>query len=266
MFGKRKLKVINARLRVPSLGVRLPPSTALVGALYTVLGTTLGVPLEFNPSPGIEVRVNTSVSKDPRVLKTRSYLFIGDVAVFKGRAGTYEVVMPPSTASTDSITKALGRVLLNAVRWERILFFIAQFPSCGSIHSLFIKDNLKGLKRPWKAPNPVGMPPPDTLLGLGEGVRYGDVISVHDGVVDAGLMEEFPNYELGYVVYDDDIVTAVYVVNPARVNVAYRRVNEFGFKPLGDLVKELAGEEKKPKGSKLRKVVEGVVRRAKKER
>ena len=237
MFGRPKLKVIKSRIKVQSLGVRLPPPAPFVGALHTVLGSHLGVPIKYSPTPGVEVRVSVDVLNDPRVIRTMSYLFIGDSTIFKERSGTYEVIMPPSSSSTDSITKALGRVLSNAVRWERLLFFIAQFPSCGSLFSLFSKDNLKGLRRPWGKPNPVGIPPPDSLVGLGEDVKYGDVVTVHDGVVEAGLSSEVPEYELGYVIYDEDIVTAVYVVNPSRVTLAYSRATEVEVKKIKEFLK-----------------------------
>lgn len=247
MFGKPKLKVINAKLKVPSLGIKLPPPAALVAALYTVLGTGFGVPVSYDPVPGVEVRVDTAVLKDPRVTRTKSYLFIGLTSVFRERAGTYEVVMPPSTASTDLITKALGRVMMNAVRWEKVVFFVAQYPTTGAVHALFDKDNVKKLRRPWGRPNPAGVPPPDTIVGLGEGVKYGDVVSVHDGVVDTGLVEEFPEHELGYVIYDDDIVSVTYVVNPSRVSAAFRRVTEFGVKPLKELLQSIGKEDSKGK-------------------
>jgi len=242
--GNKGLSIRNVTLKLPSSGVKLPPPVAMLGACYSVLGIDLAVPVNYVPSPGVEVRVHTSVTNDPRISKAKSYIFIGDTAVFKERAGTYEVVMPPSHSSADNITKALGRVLINAVRWERVMFFIAQFPSTAFFHTLFTdKGNVKGLKRPWGKPDPAGMPPADTIVDLGQGVRYGDVVSIHDGVAELGLIKESPEYELGYVVYDDDLVTVAYVVNPARVSVAFRRVSGFDVRHLKDVLGDIDDAE-----------------------
>jgi len=223
-FGSRgRFKSVKQTMKVKSRGFVYPPASAVMAALMSVLGDGKGIPVTYMPSPGVEVRLGIIVVGDPRVREAHNYLYLGDTAVFRTQVSTYTVIMPPKPSTAENVNVAVREVIENVLRWEKLLFIIAQAPMT-AVPGVILSS--AQLKKPWlrKGSEEVGfMPPPDIFRVFGEELRFDSVVGIIDGVRVDGISNKSPDYEIGYAVIDEDVTTVVYGLNPSAVRTLLQR-------------------------------------------